>query len=442
MTRCHHLDAHIHASQYPRAGVFGDSTLLEWLQNYVFPIEASLADPSNADVAYRHCVATTLRHGTTTAAYYATIAVKSTNCLADICLEAGQRAFIGRCNMDRNDSTINAPYYRDHDCASAIRDTRETIAHIELIDPKHELLSPIITPRFAPSCTPASLCALGELAKDKSLPIQTHIAENPDEVALVKELYGQGSYAEVYDKYGLLNHTTVLGHAVHLTADERTLISKRRAKVAHCPISNSSLSSGLCPVRKLLDARIEVGLGTDVSGGWSPSVLAAAREAGAVSRLLSSVERDRPASEKRKQDPLKSRLTVVESLYLATVGGARCLGLSDKVGRFECGMEWDAQLISLGAPLHLNYSYQCCEKPEIENSPESQINEKAKDEQINRKQGGWHEGPVQLWGIETWEEKMAKWVFGGDDRNTLAVWVQGRLVHHRDEFFKGRDRTP
>lgn len=339
--------------------------------------------------------------------------------------------------MDRNDCNINAPCYRDHNCASALRDTRETIDHIELIDPRHELISPIITPRFAPSCTPASLCALGKLAKDKSLPIQTHIAENPDEVALVKELYCQDSYAEVYDRYGLLNHTTVLGHAVHLTADERALISKRRAKVAHCPISNSSLSSGLCPVRKLLDAHIEVGLGTDVSGGWSPSILAAAREAGAVSRLLSSVERDRPASAKEKKDLLKSRLTVVESLYLATVGGACCLGLSDKVGRFKCGMEWDAQLVSLGAPLHLNYPYKCCEKLECEDSPESQISGQAQDEQqINRKQGGGHEGPVQLWGIETWEEKMAKWVFGGDDRNTLAVWVQGRLVHHRDEYLQ------
>lgn len=436
MTPCHHLDAHIHASQYPRAGVFGDSALLGWLKKYVFPIEASLADPSNADIAYRRCVATTLRHGTTTAAYYATIAVESTNCLANICLEAGQRAFIGRCNMDRHNDDINPPYYRDHDSTSAIRDTCETIAHIELIDPKHELISPIITPRFAPSCTPATLDALGDLARDKSLPIQTHIAENPDEVALVKKLFCRRSYAEVYDNYGLLNHTTVLGHAVHLTADEMALISKRGAKVAHCPISNSSLSSGLCPVRKLLAAHIDVGLGTDVSGGWSPSVLAAAREAGAVSRLLSSVERDRPASEKEKEDPLTSRLTVVESLYLATVGGASCLGLSEKVGRFECGMDWDAQLVSLGAPLHLNYPYKRCEKIESEDSPESQICDKAKDEQINSKQGGWHKGPVQLWGIETWEEKMAKWVFGGDDRNTLAVWVQGRLVHHRDEYFQ------
>lgn len=154
-------------------------------------------------------------------------------------------------------------------------------------------------------------------------------------------------------------------------------------------------------MRKLLAAHIDVRLGTDVSGGRSPSVLAAAREAGALSRLLSSVERDRHASKKGKEDPLTSRSTVVEFLYLATVGGASCLGLSDNVGRFEPGMEWDAQLVSLGAPLHLNYPYKCCEKLEYEVSSGSQISDKAKDGQINRKQGGWHEGPVQLWGIET-----------------------------------------
>ncbi|MCJ1348801.1 hypothetical protein MMC31_007034 [Peltigera leucophlebia] len=431
------VDTHIHAPQYQNAGIFGETTLLDWLEKYTYPIEASLADVTKASLVYSHCVAATLRHGTTTAAYFATIAVPSTNRLADVCMRAGQRAFIGRCNMDR--PKLNPDYYRDESSASAIEDTRATIAHIAQIDPKHDLVTPIITPRFAPSCTPILLSELGKLSHETLLPIQTHISENPDEVALVASLFqDQGSYAEVYDVHGLLTSRTILAHAVHLTAEERSLISKRGSKVSHCPVSNSCLSSGLCPVKELLNSGIDVGLGTDVSGGWSPSILVAAREAATVSRILASVERDHPLSGSKSSAASTAKLTVEECLYLATVGGASCLGLSHKIGRFEIGMEWDAQLVSLGPSLNLEHPenkkiYSHDEEPSQILSNDV-IREAESLPFVTMAQAAVSDQPVQLWGKESRAEKLAKWVFTGTEKNTLAVWVKGRIVHRRPEY--------
>lgn len=433
------VDTHIHASQYPNAGIFGETTLLDWLEKYTFPVEASLANVRKANLVYTQCVAATIRQGTTTAAYYATISVPSTNLLADVCMRAGQRAFIGRCNMDR--PKLNPDYYRDYSSASAIEDTRATIDHIAHMDPKHDLVTPVITPRFAPSCTPTLLSELGKLSHETSLPIQTHISENPDEVTLVASLYpNQGSYAEVYDVHGLLTSRTVLAHAVHLTAEERSLISKRGSKVSHCPVSNSCLSSGLCPVRELLNNGIEVGLGTDVSGGWSPSVLVAAREAATVSRILASVERDRPLYRGKSSPSSTVKLTVEECLYLATVGGASCLGLSAKIGRFKIGSEWDAQLVSLGPSLELEHPENNKTRKHDEEHPQILFNtataEAENQPSLTMAHAAMSDQPVQLWGKESWSDKMAKWVFTGDERNTLAVWVKGRTVHRRPEFLR------
>ncbi|MCJ1384163.1 hypothetical protein MMC17_007279 [Xylographa soralifera] len=392
------VDTHIHASQLPNAGIFGKSTLLSWLHTYTFPLESSLASLPRASTVYNHAVASTLRHGTTTAAYFATTHVPATTLLASICHTRGQRAFIGRCNMD---SHIHPTYYKDVDAESALRDTRESIKAIEKVDAGEGLVGPILTPRFAPSCTAELLSGLGELQKNTGLRVQTHISENLPEVALVQQLFPeQSSYTEVYDTHGLLGAKTVLAHACHLSAEEVRLVKARGASVSHCPVSNSYLGSGFCPVRELLRAGIPVGLGTDVSGGWSCSILAAAREAGGVSRLRTYTEtaaRYGAEAGKEEMERENMKLSVEECLYLATRGGAECLGLGQTVGAFEVGMEWDAQLVDLGAEIR-------------------------EDGRV----GG--RGGVALWGGEGWEERVAKWVYCGDERNTRRVWVRGREV--------------
>lgn len=300
--------------------------------------------------------------------------------------------------MDRPETCPE--YYRHASAESSIRSTQAVIEHIKSRDPKGQLVQPILTPRFAPSCSEAVLSTLGELAEKEKLPIQTHISENTSEIDLVKKIFPNNrNYADVYDSYGLLTSRTVLAHAIHLSDPEVEMVKERGCGVSHCPVSNTSLGSGICPVRKLLDRGVKVSLGTDVSGGGSCSILTAARQAAGVSRLLAAFSSDKETGEDRKgSDHLK--LDVNECLYLATRGGAECLGLGNKVGAFEVGMEWDAQMVRL------------------HDVPEKGDGVKT----------GEDEGLVQCWGKEKWEENVAKWMYCGDDRNTMKVYVKGRLV--------------
>lgn len=356
-----------------------------------------MSKPEVARKVYTACVQRTLAHGTTTAAYYATIHVPSTTALADICLTFGQRAFIGQVCMD------NAKFCPKDLCDISSDDsrdkTRQVIEHINHIDPNHEIVSPIITPRFAPACTWKALSGLARMAHDQDLMIQTHISENRSEVSLVAEMFPDtGSYAKVYDTYNLLTPRTILAHGVHLNEGEARLIAERKSKVAHCPCSNSALTSGETRVRWLWDRGIDVGLGTDMSGGYSPSILEAARQAILVSRQLAI---ELPEDDEKERN--KVNLSVAQGLYLATKGGAKVVGLEDKVGCFEVGKDWDAQLVGLNV---------------VGGAEETDYQDP---------------GNVDLfdWDMNKWENIIAKWVYNGDDRNTKKVWVKGKLVHSR-----------
>ena len=262
---------------------------------------------------------------------------------------------------------------------------------------------------------------------------------------------------------------------------------QRQSKISHCPVSNTSLSSGLCPVRELLDQGITVGLGTDVSGGYSSSILTAAREAGMVSRTVAALTPDNqdqdhdgpgaklnsdtgdpnqnpnPATPSPTKAPSadkasspsetspryststkdRKKLSVEECLYLATRGGAACLNLSHKIGAFEVGMEWDAQLIQLAtippptSPPHPPHSHPSSHPAQTQSGGggegEVVAGSAGEDEmvEVGMGMGDEDEGLVELWGKETWSEKVAKWLFCGDDRNTRKVFVRGRLVFER-----------
>ncbi|PFH61214.1 hypothetical protein XA68_17969 [Ophiocordyceps unilateralis] len=392
------IDTHVHAPQYPNVGIFGKSTLLDWLQKYTFPLEASLRDLDKARRVYGACVRRTLAHGTTTAAYFATIDVAATKLLADLCLALGQRALIGRVCMDA--PAINPEYYRDESPEASLRATRETVDYVRRIDDGRGIVSPILTPRFAPSCSSELMTGLASMQREHDLSVQTHISELVDDVKLATSLFPHsGSYAKIYDDHGLLTARTILAHAVRLTDGEATLVAARQAKVAHCPCSNGCLTSGKARVRWLWDCGIDVGLGTDMSGGFSPSMLEAARQAALASRYVAMDLA--PGGEACE----RSKLGVEEVLYLATRGGAEVVGLADRLGRFEVGMQWDAQLVSL----HLV----------------------PRDDDDDEPAGSSDAGNVDVFGWETWEDIMAKWLYNGDDRNTNKVWVRGRLVHAR-----------
>jgi guanine deaminase len=402
-------DTHIHAPQYPNCGIFGKSTLLDWLTTYTFPLESSMGNPKSpmyangttassaastppdplarAKTVYSRVIARTLAHGTTTASYFATLSVPATNLLADLALSAGQRAFVGRVCMDL--AATCPDYYRDESTEESLAKARASIEHCRAIDPQGIFVAPIVTPRFAPSCREETLAGLGKLAREEGVRVQTHISENVGECALVKELFPERrDYTDVYDHAGLLGEKTILAHAIHLSDDEIGVIRERKAKVSHCPASNSALGSGFCGVRRLLDAGVEVGLGTDVSGGYSPSILDSVRQACLVSRHVGFVN----------GGDSKYNIGVAEGLWLATVGGAKVVGMEGRAGAFEEGMLFDVQEIRLGE--------------DVGETPSSE-----------------DQGAVDIFGWESWEDRVAKWVWNGDDRNVARVWVGGRPVH-------------
>lgn len=353
-------------------------------------MESSLGDLSRAQTVYSNFVSRTLSHGTTTCAYYATIHIEATNLLADICLKRGQRALVGRVCMN----TMSPEYYRDESVEQAITDSKASIDYIRGIDPEGDIVKPIITPRFAPSCTSDCLSALGQLHKETDAHIQTHISENKGEIELVAKLFPDSkSYTDVYDTHHLLTPKTILAHAVHLSQEERETIKARGAKISHCPASNTAITSGCAPIREFLDMGLTIGLGTDVSGGFSPSILEEARQAIWVSRFRAMTDGD------------EAKLSTEEALYLATRGGAAVVGLEEKVGGFEVGKDFDAQMIMLGS-----------------------VKEGGDGE------GKFESGPVDVFGWESAEDLVQKWVYSGDDRNCAAVWVRGRLVHRTGRF--------
>nr|XP_001400742.2 guanine deaminase [Aspergillus niger CBS 513.88] len=374
--------------------------------------------PPYAYRVYNQVVARTLANGTTCASYFATIHVPATNLLASLCHARGQRALIGRVCMDRPEQCPDD--LRDESPDIAIDKTQASIDHIHTIDPEGALIQPIVTPRFAPSCTPRSLGKLSKLAASYSPPlhIQTHLAENLDELDLVKKLYPESrDYTSVYNYFKLLTPRTILAHCVHLSDDERAMIAENDAKLSHCPASNSALGSGICEVRKAIDSGITVGLGTDVSGGYNPSILETVRQACLVSRLLPHMSRAQPEEREGTPDDNDDKvprevLSIEEALYLATRGGAAVVDMADQIGGFDQGMVWDAQMVKLGK---FNPAGRWGKTGGVESAVDV-----------------FDEG-------QSWKEKVHKWVWNGDSRNVRMVWVGGRLVHRVWEEGEDRD---
>ncbi|CAH2002407.1 unnamed protein product [Acanthoscelides obtectus] len=296
------VDTHIHAPQYPNCGLGYDKPLLEWLQAYTYKLERKYRDLEYSRKVFNAVVRRTLNHGTTTACYFASLFQDASLILVDAVLKYGQRAFIGKINM-----TTLAPDDYVETPEETIKLTRKFIESVRSKD--CELVEPIVTPRFALSLEMDSMIELGQLVKEYNVNVQTHISENTDEVKQVNSKYGL-PYANVYDKAGLLTPKTVLAHGIYLTDEELSLLSQRGSSVSHCPDSNTCLKSGMCDVRRLFSFGIKVGLGTDVSGGASPSIVSAMRSALATSINLSFGQKN------------YKPLNYLDVFYLATLGGA------------------------------------------------------------------------------------------------------------------------
>lgn len=317
-----YCDLHFHASQYENMGLGMDLTLLDWLQELTYPEEARFRDPDYARDVYGRLVGELRAGFTTRVAAFATVHREATALLMELLDNAGLAGFVGKVNMDRN-----APaYIRERDAALSLEETERWIAETAA---RFKNIHPMLTPRFLPSCTPELMEGLGALRKKYNLPLQSHLDEQPEEIAWVRELCPDSeSYAHAYGKDGLLGPDVLMAHCVYLTDEECALVKETGTWVVHCPCSNSNVRSGIAPIRKYLDLGLNIGLGSDVSGGHSLDMADTLREALSVSRLLWRLGEEQYA-----------HLSVREVFYLATAGGGAFFG---NVGRFEPGFSFDA----------------------------------------------------------------------------------------------------
>lgn len=320
-------DLHVHAPQYTFRCIGMDLELLEWLNEHTFPEEAKYKDLEYARKAYSIFVEDLKRGPNTRAVMFATIHVPATKLLMDLLEHSGLVAMVGKVNMDRNSP----------DClceADASASARATVEWLEEIEGRYENVSPILTPRFIPSCTDDLMMRLKEIQSKYHLPVQSHLSENRGEVAWVKELCPSSRfYGDAYDSFGLFggDAKTIMAHCVLSEAEEIRLMKERGVFVAHSPQSNENLSSGAAPVRRYLEEGLSVGLASDVAGGTSLSIFRAMSDAIMVSKLRW-----------RLQDEGLKPLTVPEAFYLGTVGGGSFFG---KVGSFAPGYELDALVL-------------------------------------------------------------------------------------------------
>ena len=332
------VDLHVHAPQWPQLGTGLDLPLERWLFEYTFPLEARFADLAFARPVWADLVGGLLAHGTTTAVYFATVDVGATTALAEAALAAGQRAYVGRVAMDHPTGTPD--WYRDASAEDGVAASARSIDAIRSLDAGRGLVEPILTPRFTPACTDGLLRGLGELAARAGTLVQTHASESDWAHGHALERFGRTDCAAL-DGFGLLRRGTILHHANHLTDNDAALLRERGAGIAHCPLSNAYFANAVLPVRRLVAEGVAMGLGTDVSGGASPSLLHTAHEAVTVSRLLNDgVDRSKPAAERGVPG---SSIDTTLAFWLATLGGASLLG--SPVGLLAPGRRFDAVLV-------------------------------------------------------------------------------------------------
>ena len=309
------VDCHVHFPQLDIIASYGEQ-LLDWLHRYAYPIEARLADVDYAREVASVFVDELLNNGTTTALVFGTVHPHSADAIFEAAEARNMRLIAGKVLMD-----CNCPDELQDDAASAYADSKA------LIERWHGRgrLGYAITPRFALTSSPEQLRAAGELAREyPDVWIHTHLAENREEVMeIARRFPNSRSYLDVYDEFGLLRDRAVFAHCLHMDDEDRACMARKGGAAAFCPTSNLFLGSGLFDLAAMRAADIRCGLGTDVGGGTSLSLLKTASDAYKVLHL---------------QD---HALPPTRALYLATLGAAEALYLDDSIGNFLPGKEAD-----------------------------------------------------------------------------------------------------
>lgn len=364
------IDLHLHAAQFLQCGIGMTNQLLDWLEDYTFDLEKEFKNEDFARTAYTAFADKLLACGTLRSCIFASSSTNGTEVLFEILKSKGIGAYVGKVNMDRNGPD------------SIIESTQESLDGTAYLIRKYQnehLVKPIITPRFAPTCTGNLLKGLGALAQEYNLPVQSHLSENRDEIKWVARLFeGTKNYSDVYYKNNLFGQTkTLMAHAIYLSEEEKKLALEMGTILVHCPDSNLNVRSGIMPAREYLNMGLQIGLGSDIAGGHKIGLNEAMVRAIQLSKLVHL--------ENRELAPL----TMAEAFYMGTKGGGQFFG---NTGSFENGYMFDALVVEDEALIAERYSL---------------------------------------------EDRLEKFIYSGDDRNIIARYVEGRCVDTR----KNRDKS-
>ena len=315
------VDAHIHYPQVEVIGSFG-AQLLEWLQRFTFPTEAKFRDPAHARRIADFFLDELLRNGTTAASIFCTSAPGSVDAIFEAARARNMLALAGLMMMDSH-----APADLLIDAQASYDESKALIAQWH---GKGRCLY-TVSPRFALTSSRQQLELAGALLREhEDLRLQSHISENRAEVARAAELFPErANYTDIYAHYGLLNARAIYGHGIHLSESELRRFHESGAKIAHCPTSNFFIGSGLFDIARTKAAArpVTVGLGTDVGGGTSFSMLKTIAAAYNMAQLRGI------------------SLTARQAYYLATLGSAESLGIDDQVGKLAAGYAADIAVL-------------------------------------------------------------------------------------------------
>lgn len=355
------VDLHLHASQFLQCGVGMTKQLLDWLNDYTFDLEREFQNLEFARKAYSCFADKMVACGTLRSCIFASSSTAGTEVLFDVLKEKGIGAYVGKVNMDQN-----GPDFITETTEKSLEGTKYLINKFK----DEPLVKPIITPRFAPSCSTELLRGLGKLALEYQLPVQSHLSENIDEVKWVQSLFESAkNYSDIYLTNNLYGQTkTLMAHAIYLDDDEKKLALKMDPFLVHCPDSNINVRSGIMPVREYLNMGLKIGLGSDIAGGHKMGLNEAMVRAIQLSKLVAL------------NDEELQPLTIAEVFYMATKGGGSFFG---KTGSFEKGFLFDALVIEDDNMIAEMYSL---------------------------------------------EDRLEKFIYTGDDRNIIARYVEGKCL--------------
>ena len=403
------VDLHIHAPQFPQLGNALDVPLDVWLRTHTFPLESRYSDLEFADRVYRALVRRLLANGTTTAVYFATIHQPASLRLAEICLETGQRALVGRVAMDLAETCPS--YYRDASAEASIAETADFLQAVSALPGNSGQVLPVITPRFIPTCSDTALRGLGDLAAATGAHVQTHCSEDDWEHAHVHHRCGMSDTAALRD-FGLLTDKTILAHSTFIDDDDMAMIAAAGSGVAHCPLSNVFFSNAVFPLRRALEKGLHVGLGTDISGGPAASLVDTARMTVTASRMLEEgVDASLPAGSRGVDS---SRVDFRTAFWLATMGGAQALDLP--VGCFAPGRQFDAMLVRLPEDHLLDIGSK---------SNDSPSESRARDADTGADK-------MDASDMGSGDDLLQKIIMLATPKHIQQTWVAGKSVHQRD----------